>query len=118
MSHRTAWDDRERVRRAVHPEHITDDNRAMTESALRAIAEGRYLGDPSRSTAASRLGRESATADPAESAALAARLARESVTGAALAIPCREHDAAPGAYCYRGARGVCSARLERRPRHA
>lgn len=47
-------------------------------------------------------------------AIVSVRLRREAVVPGALAVACTEHDAEPGAYCYRAARGVCSARLDRR----
>lgn len=50
-------------------------------------------------------------ADPAAVAHLAGVIARDAVMPDALAVRCDEHGAEPGVYCYRGARGVCSARL-------
>lgn len=46
------------------------------------------------------------------------RLARDAVVPDALTVRCVEHDAEPGAYCFRGAHGVCGTRLDLRPRHA
>lgn len=46
------------------------------------------------------------------------RLARDAVVPDALSVRCAEHDAEPGAYCFRGAHGVCRTRLDLRPRHA
>lgn len=57
-------------------------------------------------------------AEPAAVERLAGELARDAVMPDALAVACAEHDAVPGVYCYRGARGICAARLERRQRHA
>lgn len=50
-------------------------------------------------------------ADPADVAALASALTRDAVVPGALAVPCGEHDAAPGHYCGRGLRYVCMARV-------
>lgn len=115
MSHRTADDARERIHHARHPGHISDAERDATETAYREMVAGRFRG-VSRSSAAINLGREESR-DLAAVAALRRDLARDAVVPAALAVACREHDAESGAYCYRAARGVCSARIDRRPRH-
>ncbi|WP_314855289.1 hypothetical protein, partial [uncultured Microbacterium sp.] len=51
------------------------------------------------------------TADAAAVARLSRDLARDAVMPGALGVACSEHDAEAGAYCYRGARGVCAARI-------
>lgn len=53
-------------------------------------------------------------AEPAAVAHLARDLARDAVIPSALAIPCAEHAAEPGAHCFRAVRGVCATRLEGR----
>lgn len=112
MSHRTADNDRERIHLARHPGYISDEHRRKTETVYQKMAEGRY-----RSTVQAE--REpDPTPDAAAVARLTSELSRSAVMPAALAISCAEHDAAPGAYCFRGARAVCGDRLDRRPRHA
>lgn len=112
MSHRTADNDRERIHLARHPGYISDDHRRKTENVYQKMATGRY-----RSTI--RAEREpDRTPDAAAVARLASELARGAVMPDALAVACTEHDAEPGVYCFRGARGVCGSRLDLRPRHA
>lgn len=58
-----------------------------------------------------------ATSEPGESPAhVLDRLAHDAVMPDALAVACADHTAAPGVYCYLGARGVCRDRLDRRRR--
>jgi hypothetical protein len=116
MSHRTADNDRERIHLARHPGYISDDHRHKTETAYREIVAGRYRGK-SRSLAAHDLG-HAEVPDSAAVARLTTELARDAVMPDALAVQCAEHDAEPGEYCYRGAQGVCGARLDLRHRHA
>lgn len=109
MSHRTTDDDRERVRRG-HSARID------SETADRVMSrEFRTVAPRERETEA---WDRHPIAEPAAVANLTRDLARVAVLPDALAVPCAEHDAEPGAYCYRGARGVCAARLDGRPRHA
>ncbi|UJP10631.1 hypothetical protein L2X99_02860 [Microbacterium sp. KUDC0406] len=53
-------------------------------------------------------------ADPAVVALVASQIARDAVMPGTLAIACTVHDAQPGAYCFRGAHGVCGDRITRR----
>jgi hypothetical protein len=113
--HRTGDDARERIHLARHPGCIFDADRDATETAYREIVAGRYRG-ASRSTAALNLGRDDSP-DSGAVALLTAALARDAVVPDALVVACAEHEAEPGVYCYRGARGVCAERLDGRPRH-
>lgn len=114
MSHRTTADDRERVQLARHPARFSDAHLTATEEAYREIAAGRYRG-VSRSTVGLNLGQVESP-DAAVVAALARALAHAAVVPNAVAVACPEHGAEPGQWCYRGARGVCADRIERRPR--
>lgn len=59
---------------------------------------------------------EAAAADPRNQVEPTPELIRDRVRRTALvpaiiSVPCAEHDAQPGEYCYRTARGVCAARI-------
>lgn len=43
--------------------------------------------------------------------AIRERVKRTALVPAIITVPCADHDAAPGEFCYRGARGVCAARI-------
>jgi hypothetical protein len=106
MSHRTAADP-ERVRRA-HAANLDPEaaDRVMSREFRTVAPRDRDVWDRHPVT------------DPDAVARLARDIARDAVIPDALAVSCAEHDAAPGVYCWRGARGVCAARLEGRPRRA
>lgn len=106
MSHRTA--DPERVRRA-HASRIDAETADRVMSREYRTVAPRERGADAREP--------ETTPSPAAVARLAHDLARDAVTPGALALACTDHDAEPGAYCYRGARGVCADRIER-SRHA
>lgn len=117
MSHRTA--DAERVRRA-HASRLDPEtaDRVMNRE-WRSATPRRGVPEDDR-TARALMPEHAASPDasePSESPAhVLDRLAHDAVMPDALAVACAEHDAAPGVYCYRGARGVCRDRLDRRHR--
>lgn len=118
MSHRTA--DAERVRHAHASRLDAETADRVMNREWRSATPRRAAPDDDRTARALTPERDaSPAAEPGESPArVLDRLTREAVMPDALAVACSEHDAEPGAYCYRGARGVCRDRLDRRPRDA
>lgn len=115
MSHRETHRVRTTQHDRIDPEAAS---RVMTRE-WRSATPRRAAPDDDRTARAMTTGRDAHpdASEPGESPArVHARLARHAVMPGALALACSAHDAAPGAYCYSGARGVCGDRLDRRPR--